>query len=110
MTNTTTTSPEAQQALADLERMKQDFLAKFAATVAQIRGEDAPPAPTPQADALPTIDGTLTLAEVSKILHVTGRTLLNYIQDGRIRAQKIGGRWRVTKDNLQAFIEGRNPA
>ena len=44
--------------------------------------------------------------EVAELLSVTPRTIMNYIKDGRLRAVKIGGRWRISKDNLKAFCEG----
>lgn len=47
-----------------------------------------------------------SLQEVAKILGVTERSLLTYIKTGRLRAQKIGGRWRVSYENLKAFING----
>ena len=47
-----------------------------------------------------------TLPEVSKITGVAYRTLQNYVKDGKIKAVKIGNKWRVTEDNLRAFLNG----
>lgn len=47
------------------------------------------------------------LKELSSILGVTVRTLMNYIKDGKLKAVKIGGKWVVTEENLQNFINGR---
>ena len=34
------------------------------------------------------------------------RTLLTYVKQGRLKAVKAGGKWKVTKEQLKAFIEG----
>ena len=47
-----------------------------------------------------------TLTELETILGVTHRTLLNYVKDGRFKAVKIGGKWKVSEENLKAFING----
>lgn len=45
-----------------------------------------------------------TLDEVAALLHLTRRTLYNYIKGGKIQAVKIGRTWRVTDDALRAFV------
>jgi len=47
-----------------------------------------------------------TLTEIEPILGVSHRTLLSYVKDGRLRAVKIGGKWKVSGDNLKKFING----
>ena len=47
-----------------------------------------------------------TLAEVEPILGVSHRTLLDYVKTGKIKAVKIGGKWKVSEENLKAFING----
>ncbi len=47
-----------------------------------------------------------SLSELEPILGVTHRTLLRYITDGKLKGVKIGGRWKVSQDNLRAFING----
>lgn len=47
-----------------------------------------------------------TLKEVSEVLKVTERTLLTYIKEGKLKANKIGGKWIVSQENLQNFING----
>lgn len=46
------------------------------------------------------------LHDLEKMLQVTQRTLYNYIKAGRLKAVKIGGTWRVTEENLNAFLNG----
>jgi len=46
-----------------------------------------------------------TLKEVEDILKVSQRTLYNYINNGSLKATKIGKYWRVQHSDLQQFIE-----
>lgn len=46
-----------------------------------------------------------TLAELAEILHVTRRTLYRYVSEGKLKAVKMGGGWRVTQDQLQSFFD-----
>lgn len=48
-----------------------------------------------------------TLQELEGLLEVTTRTLLTYIKEGKLKAVKIGGKWKVSESNLQDFINGR---
>lgn len=47
-----------------------------------------------------------TLDEVADILKVTKRTLYAYIKAGKLPAVKMGKYWRVSQENLQAFVNG----
>ena len=49
-----------------------------------------------------------TLTEVEPILGVSHRTLLDYVRKGKIKAVKIGGKWKVSEENLRAFINGES--
>lgn len=46
------------------------------------------------------------LPELSKLLSVSERTLRTYIHTGKLKATKIGGKWKVTKENLEAYCRG----
>lgn len=50
-----------------------------------------------------------TLEEVCEILSITKRTVYNYIKAGNLHAFKMGKYWRVTEENLRAFIETGTP-
>jgi excisionase family DNA binding protein len=50
-----------------------------------------------------------TLDEVAEIMQVTKRTLYNYIKAGSLHAVKMGKYWRVSEENLQAFISTGTP-
>ena len=50
-----------------------------------------------------------SLTEIEPILGVTHRTLLSYIKDGKLKgAVKIGGKWKISEENLTKFINGEN--
>jgi excisionase family DNA binding protein len=46
-----------------------------------------------------------TLREVEKILKVTQRTLYTYIQNGQLKATKIGKYWRVKHADMEQLID-----
>jgi len=47
-----------------------------------------------------------TVDEIAKILQAHTVTIRRYIREGKIKAQKIGKRYYVTKENLKAFVSG----
>ena len=47
-----------------------------------------------------------SLTEIEPVLGVTHRTLLQYVKDGKLKAVKIGGKWKISEENLRAFING----
>lgn len=49
-----------------------------------------------------------TLADLAKFLKVTERTMYNYIKGGKLKGQKIGGKWLISESNLQKFLNGEN--
>lgn len=55
-----------------------------------------------------TLEGLklFTLTELEPILGVTHRTLQTYIKDGRLKGVKLGGKWKVSEENLRKFING----
>lgn len=51
-----------------------------------------------------------TLKELESILGVTNRTLQTYVKTGKIKAAKVGGKWKVTEANLLKFLNGEQTA
>ena len=47
-----------------------------------------------------------TLKEIEPILGVTHRSLLTYVKEGRLKASKVAGKWRVTQAAVEQFIKG----
>lgn len=45
------------------------------------------------------------LSEVADYLRVSRRTIYSYIKQGKLPGFQIGSEWRVTKANLEKFIE-----
>ena len=48
-----------------------------------------------------------TLTELEDVLGVTHRTLQTYMKSGKLKGVKIGGKWKVTEENLMRFINGQ---
>ncbi len=46
--------------------------------------------------------------ELAQQLRITGYSVRAYIRAGKLKAQKIGGKWYVAEENLQAFLRGDN--
>jgi len=46
------------------------------------------------------------LTELEPIIGVTHRTLLTYVKEGKLKAVKIGGKWKVSEANLKEFLNG----
>lgn len=49
-----------------------------------------------------------TLTELEPILGVSHRTLLTYVKEGKIKSIKLGGKWKVSEENLRKFINNEN--
>jgi len=49
-----------------------------------------------------------SLTELEPVLGVTHRTLLTYIKDKRLKGVKIGGKWKVSEENLKKFVNGES--
>lgn len=47
-----------------------------------------------------------SVSDLEPIIGVTHRTLLSYIKQGRLKAVKIGGKWRISEENLMKFLNG----
>lgn len=47
-----------------------------------------------------------TLTELEPIIGVSHLTLLRWVKDGKLKATKIGRKWRVTEETLRAFVNG----
>lgn len=47
-----------------------------------------------------------SLTEIEPILGVSHRTLLDYVKKGKLKCVKVGGKWKISEDNLKAFING----
>ena len=50
------------------------------------------------------MEALLTTQEVANILKVTVRTVYSLLESGELQGVKVGRVWRVSEDDLQAFI------
>ena len=49
-------------------------------------------------------DKLFTIKEVAKYLRVSERSVLRYIEAGRLRASRIG-QWRIKESDLEKFLK-----
>ena len=45
--------------------------------------------------------------EAAKAMNISERTVKQYIRDGKLSAQKVGGRWMVSEENIKRFLDGK---
>ena len=45
-----------------------------------------------------------SVEKVSELLDVHQKTVLRYIKEGRLKANKVGGRWRIHGNDLTRFV------
>jgi len=48
----------------------------------------------------------LKVEDISQALNVSMETIRRYVRTGKLKAQKIGRRYYVSKDNFKAFANG----
>lgn len=46
-----------------------------------------------------------TVDDIAELLHVSQRTVYNYLRSGKLKSKKIGKCWKVTEEALRAFLE-----
>ena len=47
--------------------------------------------------------------EVAEMLKSTKPTIRAYFKEGKIKGQKITGKWYITEDNLKKYLSGDYP-
>jgi len=53
------------------------------------------------------MDELLTLEEARKILKYSLSTIRMLVKTGKLKGQRIGNEYRIKKEDLEAFIEGK---
>ena len=46
--------------------------------------------------------------EVAEFLDISLSTVKRMLYDGKLKGQKFGRQWRISRDDLKAFYEGKN--
>ena len=47
-----------------------------------------------------------TVQEVAKVMQLSEATIRRYIKYGTMKAQKVGGKWYITDENLEFVLHG----
>jgi len=47
--------------------------------------------------------------EVAELLKSTKSTIRAYFREGKIKGQKVTGKWYITEDNLKSYLSGDYP-
>lgn len=47
-----------------------------------------------------------SVKEAAEVLEISSRTVMTYIYSGKLKAAKIGGKWKITKSNIERFMRG----
>ena len=55
-----------------------------------------------------TTGGLYSTADVASALRVTTRSVKRWIASGALQALKVGSRWRITSEGLDAFLARRS--
>lgn len=50
----------------------------------------------------------LTVEQVATVLGLTEKTVRKYINTGELKAFKLGTSWKITEEDLQAFIQTKS--
>lgn len=50
---------------------------------------------------------TYTTAEAAEVLHVTAQTVITYINNGTLRASKVGKGYIIPAESLEEFLRAR---
>jgi len=53
-------------------------------------------------------DKLYTVEDIAKMTSFTSRTIRNYLKDGSLQGQKIGGQWRFTMENIKRLFNNSN--
>ena len=54
-----------------------------------------------------TVPQVLDVAQLMTLLRISKPTALRYLAEGRIPAVRMGKEWRIDKDAVKAFLQGK---
>jgi hypothetical protein len=55
-------------------------------------------------NAMSEFEKLYTVGDIAKMASLTPRTIRNYLKDGSLQGQKIGGQWRFTMENIKQMF------
>ena len=53
-------------------------------------------------------DKVITLGELQEYLRITKPTAIKFLKEGKIRANKVGGQWRILKSEVDKYLRGED--
>ncbi len=53
-------------------------------------------------------DNIFTVDQIASLLDLHTKTVRRYIREGKLKANKVGGQWRVMRDDLERFVGSEN--
>lgn len=83
-----------------------DEVVRAALTERLKRPEDVKAAPTEAPAPVPATVPLLGLTEAALVLGCHRRTVRAYVRAGLLRGRLVAGRWKIRREDLEAFIEG----
>lgn len=54
------------------------------------------------------MDKLYTMNQIAEMLHLSVRTIQNYIKDGKLNGKKIGSQWRFTEEDISTLLADEN--
>ncbi|MFD1676952.1 helix-turn-helix domain-containing protein [Alicyclobacillus fodiniaquatilis] len=52
------------------------------------------------------MDGFLTVDQLAQMIDMHPRTVRRYIREGKLKAIKVGGEWRIRREDVKMFMDG----
>jgi len=52
------------------------------------------------------MDGFLTVDQLAQMIDMHPRTVRRYIREGMLKAIKVGGEWRIRREDVKMFMDG----
>ncbi len=74
---------------------------------ASVEPEAEPEVAGPQPEVAPALGTVMGTREAADLLGLTVRAVTLAIQQGRLSAERVGGRWRITRDDVEHYRAAR---
>ena len=58
----------------------------------------------PREETMEEFEKLFTVEDIAQMTSLTSRTIRNYLKNGTLQGNKIGGQWRFTMDNIRQLF------